>query len=258
MMNKPIEFPRSLPPINPPYGDIGRWSPKSRVLAVVVPLAMGLGPLAGSAAGASSITNPASSYPHTIDGIFTDWTTPAPASFEWYDIQSLQGLYSNVYVDYDGSTLFIMNDWYVNKIGSDPANYNYFKFWEGSLTFPANVWELFVYGDGHTDLKKNGIDDPSAKGAYHFGPSPLMASDHTMWEVSIDVGPGNIFMDPFDPIGGGPPLTDPPVQDPRFPMFGIDAKPGGGTTTSVIPELASSCSLLLFLASGLFIRRRGT
>jgi hypothetical protein len=56
------------------------------------------------------IINPASKYKHTdTDGRFTDWS--GSGEFEWFDVKSAKGMFTRFYADFDGSRLYILNDW---------------------------------------------------------------------------------------------------------------------------------------------------
>ena len=191
------------------------------------------------------INNPPSTYPHTVDGFFTDWVPGALCppgalcTYEWFDISPQVGQYSKVYFDYTGTRFYIMNDWIVNTGGMNPTDYNLF-----TITADKDSWDLRVYGDGTVTLLKNGVPDPTAQGAYGFGSSPNLNTNHTMWEIAIDVGSSRIIEDPKDPRSPG----QPPVPDPEFPEgFYVDLHPGGGSTSQPVPEP----STFILLGSGL-------
>jgi hypothetical protein len=176
----------------------------------------------------ADITNPPSSYSHTVDGSFTGWTLPSPAAYEWLDITPQKGQYSYAYFDYDGSTFYIMNDWFVNTQGVNPTNYNLFTFQAGT-----DSWDFRVYGDGTTKLLKNGVTDPTAQGAFSFGLSPnLTTTNHTMWEIAVGIGATTMTANVTDPKTPDGSL----VPDPSFSDgFSVTTQSGGGSESAVVP-----------------------
>jgi hypothetical protein len=199
---------------------------KKLIISFVSVLGILSSPMADPAMG--DITNPASSYAHTVDGQFTDWSLPSSATYEWFDIIPQKGQYSYVYFDYDGSTFYIMNDWFVNTQGVDPTNYNLFQFSAG-----ADTWDFRVYGDGTTQLLKNNVADPTAQGAFGFGRSPnLTTTDHTIWEIALDIGAETISTNISDPKTSSGAL----VSDPEFPDgFLVTTLPDGGSQSAIVP-----------------------
>ncbi len=129
-----------------------------------------------------------STYPHTVDGAFTDWKS-GQYEYEWFDVPALPGRFTNLYVDYVGGELHILNDWHYNEDGeTDPDCYNEFDFgWSGGTL------KIRVYGDQTSRVWIDGeeVDAVPTKGGYSFGRSPMVPDrDHTMWELSIEVPAG--------------------------------------------------------------------
>lgn len=209
---------------------------------------------------ASTITNPASQNGHTVDGQFTGFDDGWSSSDEWYDITPHRLQWSTVYFDYDGDYVHIMNDWTVNEDGLgdglDPNDYNYFSFTSGD-----NLWELYIYVDS-LELYDNGtpVSSPDdIDGAYHFGSSPNLSADHTMWEVAIDIAePGTnsyeidwnayynmvvVIQDPH--MENALPQTDPAATG----GFGVNVEEGGGLTSTSIPEPGTLALMGLGLAA---------
>lgn len=129
-----------------------------------------------------------SSDQHVVDGQFT--------GDEWRDAERLEGLFTDVYVDYHEGRLYFLNDWRANVEGIRPDCFNYFQIRVGETWF-----DLRVYGDGHVEVERNG--EPAsvgAEGAYGFGPSPTQARPHTIYEFSLPVTGNRVDVCCFDPL----------------------------------------------------------
>ena len=143
---------------------------------------------------------PKSTYPHTVDGAFTDWTpTGTPAQYEWHDVQSAPGQYTHAYFDYDGTALYILNDWHLNDAGAlGPNCYNLFGAYTGG---GAEQWQVKVFADGRVEVWLNGqaVDLDTVEGAAGFGPSPLEPTPHTIFELKLPASPGGFGVQLHDP-----------------------------------------------------------
>jgi len=168
---------------------------------------------------------------HVIDGKFTGWPEVTECA-EW-DKPALKGVYAELYLDYVGKTVFLLNDWHLRKDGPiGPDFYNRFQL----ATSNGKVqWVIKVYGDNRMEVTRNDVPwDPAGrgKGASGFGPSPLHGEPHTMYEFRLSpVSPGPFWLTEKDPGGG--PLTDPDdslVQEPT--AFVGNFSPTGGVTVS--------------------------
>ncbi|HJL15626.1 MAG TPA: hypothetical protein RMH99_08225 [Sandaracinaceae bacterium LLY-WYZ-13_1] len=125
---------------------------------------------------------------HEVDGRFT--------GDEWAETTRLEGLFTDVYMDYRGGRLYFLNDWRANDEGITPDCFNYFQ-----IRFGEDWLDLRVYGDGHVEVTKN--DRPveiAASGAYGFGPSPTQAEPHTIYEFSLELEASQIDVCCFDPL----------------------------------------------------------
>jgi hypothetical protein len=183
----------------------------------------------------------------TIDGVFTGYTVGDP-SHEYSNGTEGTGAFGNkVYFQNDGNTLYFMNDWtYDTTNNNDPTtslDYNIFDFdldKNGSFE-----WRIIIYADGDTVVLNNGIQVPvgtnGTSAAAGWGPSPNDASNHRMYEISINHGGiGNkLYTKPNDPPGsaGTPPPPKPPVKTKPsvHPQDVSEAWPG-----SVIPTLSGA------------------
>lgn len=148
---------------------------------------------------------------HEIDGKFTD--TLANKSKEWSGIAALSGRFSNLYLDYCNSkgVLYLLNDWY-NGTGKYDSNscYNRFEFKTG------NGYESWVIKVFHSTVKPievilNGKDVTNDTnivigGMFGEGKSPLVDSNHTIYEFGVKASSGLFIMeqqhDPYSPPEG--------------------------------------------------------
>lgn len=186
---------------------------------------------------AASVWAVAASGQVTLDGQFT-------SAGEWPLTPVQHGIYSDFRWQRDSTNLYIMNDWWNTAQGfqlQTNTQWNTFLFTDNS----ANNWEFRVYATGTVEVWKNGNSDTTSgiQGAYGFGHSPALSSNHTLYEVCI---PNTII---FDVIR---------EKDPRFPD---DIGDGGWLDTGpdgngfIVPE-PSSGMLLLFLGGGLALLRK--
>lgn len=131
---------------------------------------------------------PRSDAPVTVDGRFT--------GDEWAGAVRLEGLFTDVYVDYRDGRLYFLNDWRANSEGIRRDCFNYFQVRIGE------EWiDLRVYGDGRVEATRDGAPAPlSASGAYGFGRSPGNPEPHTIYEFSLAVRGGQFDVCCFDPL----------------------------------------------------------
>jgi len=160
-----------------------------------------------SGAFGQSLVGP-SSYPHTTDGKWTDWSPGAAGAFEWFDIGFFKGAYSWYSADFipTQSTLYIMNDFFGNTQGLDPTDYNLFRVWLDGMT-QSDAYEIRVYPDDTVLAWRNGAP-VNIIGAYEFTASPFNSQDHTVYEIEIPIPPmppagtaGMVACDPDTPSG---------------------------------------------------------
>jgi hypothetical protein len=118
-----------------------------------------------------------------IDGRFT--------GDEWARAIRLEGLLTDVYLDYQAPYLFMLNDWRVNREGIRPACYNEFR-----LTIGCDSVDLKVYGDGHAEV----TGATEVAGGYSVSYSPAWPIPHTIWEFQLAVNVGDIEVDCLDPV----------------------------------------------------------
>ncbi len=125
---------------------------------------------------------------HVIDGAFT--------GDEWEGATRVEGLFTDVYVDFRGGRLYFLNDWRANVHGIGPACCNYFVLGVGEEQL-----ELRVYGNGEVEVRRDGVViEHDAEGAYGFGPSPRVAEPHTIYEFSIALEGDEVHVCCFDPL----------------------------------------------------------
>lgn len=125
---------------------------------------------------------------HVVDGAFT--------GAEWEDTTRLEGLFTDVYMDYRDGRLYFLNDWRANGEGIRPTCFNYFQIQLGD-----SFLDLRVYGSGEVEVTRDGVPQPHrAEGAYGFGPSPENAEPHTIYEFSLEIEATQIDVCCFDPL----------------------------------------------------------
>ncbi len=126
--------------------------------------------------------------PHVVDGQFTGG--------EWDGATALEGLFTDVYMDYRDGRLYFLNDWRANDEGIRPNCYNYFQVRIG------DEWiDLRVFGTGEVQVRRG--DEPvaiAASGAYGFDPSPTSMAPHTIYEFSLAVDVPEVVVCCIDPL----------------------------------------------------------
>lgn len=129
-----------------------------------------------------------STVPHVVDGRFT--------GAEWDHATKLEGLFTDVYMDYRDGRLYFLNDWRANGEGIRPDCFNYFQVRVGT------DWiDLRVFGDGHVEVHRAGAPVAiAAAGAYGLGPSPNYPQPHTIYEFSLPVDLPDIVVCCIDPL----------------------------------------------------------
>ena len=201
------------------------------------------------------VMNNASSYAHTADGKLTDWEEGKTDGFEYFDVTAARGMYSHFYADYDGTRLWMLNDWYYNGDDIDPDCYNQFGVWTGG---GAQQWNIRAYGDQRIEVRLNGqlLDDGDERvtGGYALTGTPNDPEEHTVYELSIatEAGAWGVQLhDPGPTYGCDRLETDPttyngsstaessmidPTTVPTTPMKPTPSG-GSGTIASLTPSL---------------------
>jgi len=128
---------------------------------------------------------PSSAQVHVIDGQF--------GAGEWDGVIPLEGVLTDVYLEYQAPFLYVLNDWRGNVEGIRPDCYNEFR-----LTVGSGGVVLRVFGDSHVTVSGAELD---AKGAYAFTASPRWSTPHTIYEFRVAVpGAGTISVCCLDPV----------------------------------------------------------
>ena len=140
-------------------------------------------------------------FNHTCDGGFTNWVPGVPL-VEWAGIQPAIGRFTNIYFDFDGTHLHILNDWiYNDEKPVQPNCYNLFNAWTGN---GRERWEIKVFGSGVVDVVLNGVVQPSGNagtcGGTGYGLSPLQPTRlHSIFELSFAASSGGFGVQFHDP-----------------------------------------------------------
>ncbi len=130
----------------------------------------------------------ASDVPHVVDGRFSGG--------EWDDATRLEGLFTDVYMDYQGGRLYFLNDWRANQQGIRDDCSNYFQ-----VRIGADWIDLRVFGDGRVEVRRDEVPVPiRAEGAYAFAPSPDYPQPHTIYEFSLVVDVPDVVICCLDPL----------------------------------------------------------
>jgi outer membrane protein assembly factor BamB len=176
-----------------------------------------------------------SQFPHTVDGLFTGWTAGEPPdTFEWYDVPPVAGVYSNAYIDFDGTTLYLMNDWHLNA--SNPLSADCFNQFFASTGDGQEQWLFKVYANGKVTAYLNGqkLSSEQVKGMYGWAKSPLVGVDHSLFELRFPAKPGAFavtYSDPGEKAGCDVLETEPTV------LVG-ELSAGGGLLVAGNPNVA--------------------
>lgn len=140
-----------------------------------------------------------SSCPHEVDGLFTGW----PDCSEY--ALSMPGVYGDLYLDYADDTLYVLNDWFVRD--DAPVNDDAYNLFELSTGDGTELWDVRVYGDGRTEVLREGERyDGGVEGAHAFARSPEHDFDHALFEFALllsgDASEGAFTMKEKDPAPG--------------------------------------------------------
>ena len=200
------------------------------------------------------VRNRKSTAKHTCDGKFTGWSkrgqlsgeypnydelastatrdgnTRPTALHEWHDIAPVRGRFTNIYFDFDGEYLHVLNDWIYNDDPLRPVYpecFNLFEVWTGGGT---ERWTIKVFGDQTTEVTRNGEaakDNCGATGNSKYSPKDTK-NPHTIFELSFKVKPGGFGMKLADP---GPRFACNVIEEEVAKFVGILDK-GGGSSVS--------------------------
>jgi hypothetical protein len=134
------------------------------------------------------VTQEMSDAPHVVDGQFT--------GDEWQGASKLEGLFTDVYMDYRDGRLYFLNDWRANDEGIRDDCFNYFQVRIGE------EWiDLRVFGNGEVTVRRDDVPVAiSADGAYGLGVSPGHPTPHTIYEFSLEVDVPEIVVCCLDPL----------------------------------------------------------
>lgn len=232
--------------------------PNLLLIAVTVALVT----LAPAAAALIVVENPPSTYLHTVDGQFTDWTPDlAPGTpYEWFDIEPVAeihvalGLLGFIYDDYqpDG-WLYKLNDW---TISTGPANVVDDNIFIIKTLDGLDTWQFTVKSDPgakSVECLHNGVPCPVGEfhGDYGVVSTPNKLEPHSVWEISLLFGPPRPFVEErFDPPCAGCALVR---AGPEF----VEPVPGGGTRVTVVPAPGTlPLVIAAFAALGIFRANR--
>jgi hypothetical protein len=179
---------------------------------------------------AKPITNPGSKFKHTTDGKFTDLGGGQNAG-EWSDVTAAKGMYTYFYADFDGSKLWLMNDWFYGGENIEPDCYNQFNVWTGG---GSEQWDVRAYGDQHVEVRKNGVlldpKEGGIEGGASYTASPNLVDPHTMYEIAVPASPGAWGVQLHDP---GPTFNCHVLAQEPHPMQGSLSADGDNSTTTI-------------------------
>jgi hypothetical protein len=150
-----------------------------------------------------------------IDGRFGSLDDPACA--EW-QVEPMRGRFGDLYVAVDpNSDLIVLNDWHLRDDAPAEADmYNLF-----CLATELGVFEVRVFGDQHVEAWLDGERiDEQVEGASGFGPSPLTAKPHTIFEFRLATLPSTMRVLECDPAGGTMRVPAPPPEVTLSPQAG--------------------------------------
>lgn len=189
----------------------------------VVPPVVCLPALSGTGAWEAQA---ASDVPHVVDGRFT--------GTEWEHTTKLEGLFTDVYMDYRDGRLYFLNDWRANQQGIRADCYNYFQ-----VRIGVEWIDLRVLGDGQVQVRRGDVPVAiSADGAYGFGPSPAYPQPHTIYEFSLAVDVPEIVVCCLDP------LVESSCEHLTQEPMAVSLRVSGGTTQVRRQIVAGSVSRL--------------
>jgi hypothetical protein len=131
-----------------------------------------------------------------VDGILTPE--------EWIGHRPINGVYSDLYAQYCGGRLQVLNDWVLADAMPDNAScYNLFDLFTGS---GAEHWGIWVFQDitRKPRVFRNGVevtDDTTIvrAGKAGWGTSPRLAREHAMYEFEIVAMEGGFSLQYADP-----------------------------------------------------------
>lgn len=131
-----------------------------------------------------------------VDGILTPE--------EWIGHRPINGVYSDLYAQYCGGRLQVLNDWVLADAMPDNAScYNLFDLFTGS---GAEHWGIWVFQDRSRKPRvfRNGVevtDDTTIvkAGKAGWGTSPRLAREHAMYEFEIVAMEGGFSLQYADP-----------------------------------------------------------
>lgn len=146
---------------------------------------------------------------------------------EWNDVTPLRGRFGDLYVRVDAaSNLVVLNDWHLrDDAPADPEMYNLF-----CLATDLGMFEIRVFGDDHVEAFLDGEEVEDIEGAAGFGPSPLTAEPHTMFEFGLGRLPTTVRILEKDPAGGR-------IEVPATPP-GVTVASGGTCFAGSAPAIA--------------------
>jgi hypothetical protein len=120
---------------------------------------------------------------HVVDGRF--------GPDEWAGATRLEGVLTDVYLDYRDGYLYVLNDW---RAGAGDIRTDCFNRFDATVG-RTNV-EIRVYGDDHIEV--DGLER-DGNGAYGYGTSPTWDTPHTIYEFRLAVPDGPIAICCLDP-----------------------------------------------------------
>merc|ERR1712136_380408 len=151
----------------------------------------------------------------------------------WYGVRAMTGKYTINYFQYqeDVGCVCMLNDWISSNDEICPDNYNYFRF-KLKGKGRSEKWEVYLYGDKTIKVERDSAEvlprgvPPPGIGGVGFGPSPNLATDHTVYELCLPSERGmGMSMNLADPVSSGKYsgtcVSTAPVVEPTVVSFTV-------------------------------------